>query len=73
MNWIDLGIQAIIILVTLVLAWAKFDKKMALITQRLSTIEGNHLAHIERDMREVREDVTSLKLSITRIEEHLKK
>ncbi len=73
MDWLQIGIQIGILLVTLALAWGKFDKKIALISQRLGIIETNHLVHIERYMKETGEQMMEMKLSIARIEEHLKK
>lgn len=80
MDWLQLGIQATIIIVSLVLAWAKFDKRMALSHQRQGTmedritlIETNHLVHIEKDLKGMNESMHCMKESIIRIEESLKK
>lgn len=73
MDWLSIGIQIGVLIITIVLAWAKFGTKLALLVQDVSEIKGNHLKHIESDMRNVKDDMVTMKLAVARIEEHLKK
>lgn len=73
MDWLNLGVQLGILVISLAIAWGKLDKKIALTAQRLSGVdsrleklETNHLPHIQAD-------ITDIKLTLARIEEHLKK
>ncbi len=72
MDWFNLGITVALLILSGALAWGKVGTKIALTSQKLSEVderlerlEINHLPHIQTD-------ITGIKLSLTRIEEHLK-
>lgn len=79
MNWIDftvIGVNFFLtiigVVVTLAISWGKFDKRLSLMHQRLDIMETNHLAHVEADMKKLREDYTTVRESQIRIEEMFK-
>ena len=39
---------------------AKLDKEVAVISERLNTIQNNHLAHIEKDMNTIKKVLWSV-------------
>lgn len=60
------------VIVTLSLGWGKFDKRLSLMHQRLDTMEGNHLAHIQAAMQAMALDMKNVREIQIRMEETLK-
>lgn len=71
--WISSIIEILILAGGIVISWTKFGTKIALINQKLSEIEGNHLKHIEADAAILKESVQKMELLLARIDEKLKK
>lgn len=68
-GYITLGIQVVITIVTLVWFFAKLDKKIALLNQKIDLkfdnvgkdikeIKENHLQHLAADLKECNEKLT---------------
>ena len=68
-----IGITVMSIVVTVVLFGTKLDKGIALNNQRLDTIEGNHLTHIQASIGNMEVDIVTLKEAIAEIKALLTK
>lgn len=66
-------IQIVTIVVAITLGYASLSTKMAVQGQRLDTIEGNHLAHIQNSMGEISADTEELSKRIAALENNVVK
>lgn len=76
MEWLNIIVAALTVvgvIIALVRYGAKFETKIALISQDVGHIKSNHLTHIEADMKETKTDMKLIRESQIRMEEQLKK
>lgn len=57
MEWIKILITIAGVMVTIVLAWGKFDKRLCVFEVILKEMKENHLSHIEASMKEISKSV----------------
>ena len=75
-HWIVLSIQVLVLIVTIVLAWGKIGTAIALLNQRIDSVDGrldklenNHLRHIELDIKCIKDELRSFREWVIRREE----
>mgnify|MGYP001615032997 CR=1 FL=1 len=73
MDWLRLGIEIGVLIVTFALAWAGLKTSIALIKQDIQEIKGNHLKHMELSIKTLTDIVQKMEVTLARIDEKLKK